>query len=1001
MSVPDVPPPRRDDKGKDKFDPDKVTKHTAMALNAAAMSAQKGGHVEITALHVAMSCFSDEKHLPALICKGLGADVSSVQEALVAAVQRLPTQNPAPSNVTPSRSLREILDAAGRLSKKNGDQWLSIDSLFVALLEDARVREVFEKLSPPIERGAIETQVRKMRRYKKVTSADGEETLGALDKYGVDMVGQVADNRFDPVIGRDEEIRRVIRILSRRTKNNPVLVGAPGVGKTAVVEGLAQRIYRHDVPKNLQGKLYNLDMGALIAGAKYRGEFEERLKNVLSEVAEDGNVILFIDEIHLVLGAGKTEGAMDAANLLKPMLARGELRCIGATTEEEYRKYVERDAAFERRFQKVDVSEPTVDDTIAILRGIKERYEMHHGVRILDQAVVFAAQLAKRYITNRFLPDKAIDLIDEACATARVELDSRPEAIDNLERRITRLEIERRALERETDVDSRQRCDAIGKELAALKEELRPLTIRHEMERQMVGELSEMKAKRATLQRKLQQIEEALVKRASRDVAGDQERQKLSAKAADLRHGAIPDLTSRIEKLESEMDRATGGADHRLSRETVTGEQIADVVSRWTGIPVTKLTSSDRERLMHLAEQLKGRVIGQEEACDGVAEVTMQSRVGLGGENQPIGSFLFLGPTGVGKTELAKALAHALFDDESHVVRVDCSEYMEKHSVSRLIGAPPGYVGHDSAGQLTEAVRRRPYNVVLFDEVEKAHQDVLNVLLQVLDEGRLTDSQGRTVNFSNVVIILTSNLGAEYITGSATGDDAHAPSGVSSQMTARLANVSASLQQLKAALGRAGAGTPAIGELATRVEDDVRAAVQVAGPERPPVVPTGPAGYGQPLTAQQRRSVMDVVRRHFKPEFLNRLDDIFLFNSLTEEHLTFIVRLQLQKLSVRMADRHVALEISDAAAALVLDQSYNPAYGVRPLRRWMERHIMGALTRMILKGRLEGHCVVTIEADSRMTALKFRQRAERHCPDPQAPGSGPAADDSSPFLSSR
>jgi len=688
------------------------------------------------------------------------------------------------------------------------------------------------------------------------------------------------------VIGRDEEIRRVIRVLSRRTKNNPVLIGEPGVGKTAIVEGLAQRICRGDVPESLQNRrVISLDMGALVAGAKYRGEFEERLKAVLKEVKESTvGIVMFIDEIHLVLGAGKTDGAMDAANLLKPMLARVELRCIGATTLDEYRKYIEKDAAFERRFQQVYVAEPSVTDTISILRGLKEKYESHHGVRILDGALVMAAQLAQRYITNRFLPDKAIDLIDEACANTRVQLDSQPEVIDVLERKSLQLEVEGTALEKEEDNASKQRLADVRTELEKIKDEIQPLKARYEAEKGRVTELRKMRKK---LEETKQKIEVA-------------ERNRDLQRAADLKYFAIPELEKKIAILTEEERNEKGKSQKdKLLSEVVGQEQIADVVSRWTGIPVSKLNQTEKDKLLKLAEHLHKRVVGQDEAVDAVAEAILRSRAGLAREHQPLGSFLFLGPTGVGKTELAKALAFDLFDNEKQIVRIDMSEYMESHSVSRLIGAPPGYVGHEEGGQLTEAVRRRPYCVVLFDEVEKAHQQVFNILLQVLDDGRLTDSQGRTVDFSNAIIILTSNLGSDFLLEAAD----------------------------KFKQGK--------------IPEDVRG------------------------------KVMGVVKKHFRPEFLNRLDDIVVFQPLSSSNLREIVTIQLANLSRRLVERDITLDIDTSATDFVLSEAYDPAYGARPYRRYLEKHVVTQLSKMILDGSLPDHSSVTIVLDKTKTPAQL------------------------------
>eukprot|EP00736_Rhodelphis_marinus_P009955 Rmarinus@m.530 len=729
-----------------------------------------------------------------------------------------------------------------------------------------------------------------------------------LNKYGQDLVKRAEDGKIDPVIGRDEEIRRVVRVLSRRTKNNPVLIGDPGVGKTAIVEGLAQRIMRGDVPDSLKCHLFSLDMGALVAGAKMRGEFEERLKAVLKEVEKaDGKVILFIDEIHLVLGAGKAEGAMDAANLLKPMLARGQLRCIGATTLDEYRKYIEKDPAFERRFQQVFVGEPSLADTVSILRGLKDRYEAHHGVRIMDAALVSAAQLSHRYISNRFLPDKAIDLIDEACATIRVALDSQPEVIDELERRRVQLEIEATALSKEKDSGSKKRLTEVRSELSKLSEKLKPLRAQFEREKGSLNEMRDLKKKLEDLRLKAQHAQRM----------GD------LAKAADIQYSAIPDVEERLKALERErklkLDReeqesARDTADDvgKLLTEVITPNEIATVLSKWTGIPVNKLKQSERQKLLQLQETLHKRVVGQDEAVDAVAEAILRSRAGMSRENQPLGSFLFLGPTGVGKTELAKTLAFELFDDDKHMVRIDMSEYMEQHSVARLIGAPPGYVGHDQGGQLTEAIRRRPYNVVLFDEIEKAHSQVLNVLLQLLDDGRLTDGQGKVVNFTNTVVVMTSNVGAEFLL-------------------------------------KPGAYSEKNGIAA--ISDDARAAV------------------------------LNKMRTSFRPEFLNRLDDTVIFSPLSLSNLKEIVKIQLAGVQKRLDPREIKLHFDDEAIAFIVQESYSPVYGARPMRRYIERHVITKLSKLIIADEVTDRCTVDVKRHKSKNELLFVVKEKHSNPD--------------------
>ena len=780
-----------------------------------------------------------------------------------------------------SNALNQVLINAEDEAKAMGDEYVSVEHLFLSMLKqpNQKMKEVFREFGLTRERflQALST----VRGNQKVVSDNPEATYDTLSKYGQDLVEKARNQKLDPVIGRDSEIRNVIRILSRKTKNNPVLIGEPGVGKTAVVEGLAQRIVRGDVPEGLkEKKIFSLDMGALVAGAKYRGEFEERLKAVLEEVRKsDGQIILFIDELHLIVGAGKTDGAMDAGNMLKPMLARGELHCIGATTLDEYRKYIEKDPALERRFQPVLVDEPTVEDTISILRGIKERYEVFHGVKITDGALVSAATLSNRYISDRFLPDKAIDLVDEACAMIKTEMDSMPAEMDELSRKIMQLEIEEAALKKETDHLSAERLETLQKELAELREQFASMKAQWDNEKHSVEHLSRLR----------EEIEEV-----NRQIAQAQQSYDLN-KAAELQYGKLPALKQQLAAEEANVKNQ----ELSLVRESVTEEEIGRIISRWTGIPVAKLNETERNKTLHLADALHERVIGQEEGVELVSEAIIRSKAGIKDPGKPIGSFLFLGPTGVGKTELAKSLAYNLFDDESNMVRIDMSEYMEKHSVSRLIGAPPGYVGYDEGGQLTEAVRRKPYSVVLFDEVEKAHPDVFNVLLQVLDDGRITDSQGRTVDFKNTILIMTSNIGSQFLLDGIDGDG----------------NIS----------------------------------------------------------EEARAQVMSQLRAHFRPEFLNRLDETILFKPLTKENIRGIIALLVADVNKRLAEKELTIELTEKARDYVTEQGYDPVYGARPLKRYLQKHVETLAARMILGG--EVHQGDTIVLDVNENGLYAYARA--------------------------
>ena len=854
------------------MDTNKYTAKALEAVNGAQNIALEYNNQEIKPEHFAYALLDDEKGLVGKILSGNGVSVNALKEAVLNLIRSFPKVTGDGASIYLGTDAARIIAAAEKSAKRDGDAYVGVEHLFTAVLDNptASLKKLFTAYG--VNRGAFEDSLKKIKTAPNSTD-NPEDTYEALEKYGYDLVERARNGKLDPVIGRDEEIRNVIRILSRKTKNNPVLIGDPGVGKTAIVEGLAQRIVRGDVPEGLKDKkIFALDMGALIAGAKYRGEFEERLKAVLNEIKkQEGRTLLFIDELHTIVGAGKTEGSMDAGNLLKPMLARGELHCIGATTLDEYRKYIEKDPALERRFQPVTVDQPDVEDTVAILRGLKERYEIYHGVRIHDQALVAAATLSDRYITDRFLPDKAIDLVDEACAMIRTEIDSMPAEMDDISHKIMQLEIEESALKKENDKLSADRMESIRKELAELNSRFNEMRAQLENEKKAISGVQETKAE---IDKVNLEIEEA--KRACD-----------FSKAAELQYGKLPELQKRLEDAENKSGKRGEGS---LLRDEVTADEIAKIVAKWTGIPVSKLMESEKNKLLNLGNELHKRVIGQDEAVTKVADAILRSRAGIADENRPIGSFMFLGPTGVGKTELAKTLANYLFDDERNIVRIDMTEYMEKFSVSRLIGAPPGYVGYDEGGQLTEAVRRKPYSVVLFDEIEKAHPDVFNVLLQVLDDGRITDSQGRTVNFKNTIIIMTSNLGSSYILD----------------------------------------GIDADGNVSEDAKEKVNA----------------------------------LLKTTFRPEFLNRLDDIVTFTPLTRDSVKKIIDLLLEKLEKRLERQNLGLKVTDAAKELIIDGGYDVTFGARPLKRYIESHIETPVARIILEGNLDEGDTVTVDAEN-------------------------------------
>ena len=850
----------------------KFTQKSLEAIQNAQSMAVEYGNPQMDQQHLLVTLLTQDEGLIPQLMQKMNVNVNGLLQAAENEVKKLPRATGGQTYV--SSDLEKTLTAAEKLAENMTDEYVSVEHIFMAMVNspNAALKEIFRQYN--ITKEGFMKILATVRGNTRVTSDSPEATYDALKKYGTDLVEKARSKKLDPVIGRDDEIRNVIRILSRKTKNNPVLIGEPGVGKTAIAEGLAQRIVKEDVPNSLKDKtIFSLDMGALIAGAKFRGEFEERLKAVLNEVKKsEGKIILFIDELHTIVGAGKSDGAMDAGNLLKPMLARGELHCIGATTLNEYKQYIEKDPALERRFQPVVVNEPTVEDTIAILRGLKERYEVYHGVKIQDQAMIAAATLSNRYISDRFLPDKAIDLVDEACAMIRTEMDSMPTELDVIQRKIIQHEIEEAALKKEDDKLSKEHLEEIQKELAEMRDQFATLKAKWENEKDAIGVVQKLR----------EQIEDV-----NAEIEAAERKYDLN-KAAELKYGKLPQLQKELEEKEREAEE--NGNKNTLLRDKVTEEEIARIIERWTGIPVAKLMEGEREKLLHLEDILHERVVGQDEAVQKVAEAILRSRAGIQSPNRPIGSFMFLGPTGVGKTELAKTLAECLFDDEKNMVRIDMTEYMEKFSVSRLIGAPPGYVGYEEGGQLTEAVRRKPYSVILFDEVEKAHPDVFNILLQVLDDGRITDSQGRTIDFKNTVIILTSNLGSNYLLE----------------------------------------GIDANGE----------------------------------ITQEARNQVEELLHHSFRPEFLNRLDEIVFYKPLTKDNITHIIDLIMKDLNKRLADKQLKCELTERAKDYIVETGYDPAFGARPLKRLVQRDIETLLARKIIAGDIDQGTTLVVDVEN-------------------------------------